>query len=168
MGCYFLLQGIFPTQGSNLRLLHWQAGSLPLSLLGGSEGGRAGSTLYAGVGKPFLCRAGSLNILGSAGCAVSVTTTQCCSMQQRQPRRGGCVPRKPDDKDWWGLEFGAWTMTRRPCSRETLGGQVSFAAALSPPSGLPMMRCELSCPTGAWHPHICFPPASRTCFQERL
>ena len=33
MGCHFLLQGIFPTQGSNpclLCLLHWQAGSLPI------------------------------------------------------------------------------------------------------------------------------------------
>ena len=33
MGCHFLLQGIFPTQGLNphvLRLLHWQVGSLPL------------------------------------------------------------------------------------------------------------------------------------------
>ena len=33
MGCYFLLQGIFLTQGSNLCLLHlrhWQADSLPL------------------------------------------------------------------------------------------------------------------------------------------
>ena len=33
MGCYALLQGIFPTQGSNphfLHTLHWQAGSLPL------------------------------------------------------------------------------------------------------------------------------------------
>ena len=33
VGCHFLLQGIFPTQGSNLcllRLLHWQADSLPL------------------------------------------------------------------------------------------------------------------------------------------
>ena len=29
-GCPFLLQGIFPTKGSNLRLLHWQADSLPL------------------------------------------------------------------------------------------------------------------------------------------
>ena len=31
--CYFLLQGVFPTQGSNshlLHLLHWQADSLPL------------------------------------------------------------------------------------------------------------------------------------------
>ena len=34
VGCHFLLQGIFPTQGSNLWLLHWQADSLPLSHLG--------------------------------------------------------------------------------------------------------------------------------------
>ena len=31
MGGHFLLQGIFPTQGSNLRLLRWQADSLLLS-----------------------------------------------------------------------------------------------------------------------------------------
>ena len=34
VGCHFLLQGIFPTQGPNprlLRLLHWQADSLPLA-----------------------------------------------------------------------------------------------------------------------------------------
>ena len=39
MGYYFLLQGIFLTQGSNLHLLwflHWQADSLPLSHLGSS------------------------------------------------------------------------------------------------------------------------------------
>ena len=33
VGCHFLLQGIFPTQGSNphtLGLLHWQAGRLSL------------------------------------------------------------------------------------------------------------------------------------------
>ena len=33
VGCHALLQGIFPTQGSNPRLLcllHWQAGPLPL------------------------------------------------------------------------------------------------------------------------------------------
>ena len=37
MVCHFLLQGIFPTQGSNpclLCLLYWQADSLPLSHLG--------------------------------------------------------------------------------------------------------------------------------------
>ena len=31
MGCHFLLQGIFPTQGSNPHLLHWLTDSLPLS-----------------------------------------------------------------------------------------------------------------------------------------
>ena len=31
MSCHFLLQGIFPTQGWSPGLLHWQAGSLPLS-----------------------------------------------------------------------------------------------------------------------------------------
>ena len=34
VGCHFLLQGIFPTQGSNPHLLHWQADSLPMSHLG--------------------------------------------------------------------------------------------------------------------------------------
>ena len=37
VGCHFLLQGIFLTQGSNpclLHLLHWQENSLPLSHLG--------------------------------------------------------------------------------------------------------------------------------------
>ena len=31
VGCHFLLQGIFPTQGSNPCLLHWQVDSLPLT-----------------------------------------------------------------------------------------------------------------------------------------
>ena len=31
VGCHFLLQGIFLTQGWNLHLLHWQEDSLPLS-----------------------------------------------------------------------------------------------------------------------------------------
>ena len=53
LGCHFLLQGIFPTQGSNPNLLHQQADSLPLSHLGspltwGSEpnwtSGKAGAT----------------------------------------------------------------------------------------------------------------------------
>ena len=34
VGCYFLLLGIFPMQGSNLSLQHWQADSLPLSHVG--------------------------------------------------------------------------------------------------------------------------------------
>ena len=38
MGCHFLLQGIFPTQGLNSHLLPWQAGSSPLSHLGSLRG----------------------------------------------------------------------------------------------------------------------------------
>ena len=34
VGCHFLLQGIFLTQGLNPCLLHWQAGSLPLGATG--------------------------------------------------------------------------------------------------------------------------------------
>ena len=34
VGCHFLLQGIFWTQGLNLHLLCWQVDSLPLSHLG--------------------------------------------------------------------------------------------------------------------------------------
>ena len=34
VGCHFLLQGIFQTQGLNLCLLYWQGDSLPLSCLG--------------------------------------------------------------------------------------------------------------------------------------
>ena len=34
VGCHFLLQEIFPTQGSNKPLLHWQTGSLLLSYQG--------------------------------------------------------------------------------------------------------------------------------------
>ena len=41
VGCHPLLQGIFPTQGSNpcfLCLLHWQTGSLPLVPAGQPQG----------------------------------------------------------------------------------------------------------------------------------
>ena len=34
VNCHFLLQGIFPTQGLNLRLLHWQVDSVTTDPLG--------------------------------------------------------------------------------------------------------------------------------------
>ena len=37
VGCHFLLQGIFLTQGWNLRLLHWQVDSLPLGHQGSPD-----------------------------------------------------------------------------------------------------------------------------------
>ena len=41
MGCHFLLQGIFPTQGWNLHFLHWEADSLLLSQQGPPHWGLA-------------------------------------------------------------------------------------------------------------------------------
>ena len=38
VGCNFLLQGIFPTQGLDLCLLHWRADSLPLTHQGSPRG----------------------------------------------------------------------------------------------------------------------------------
>ena len=43
VGCHLLLQEIFLTQGSNLRLLHWQVDSFPLS--------HQGSTILFNIGK---------------------------------------------------------------------------------------------------------------------
>ena len=37
VGCHYLLQGIFPTRGSNPQLLHWQEGSLPLNHKGSPQ-----------------------------------------------------------------------------------------------------------------------------------
>ena len=49
VGCPFLLQGIFPTRGSNLSLLQWQANSLALSHQGSppsSMGNKGGMLAY--------------------------------------------------------------------------------------------------------------------------
>ena len=45
VGSHSLLQGIFPTQGWNTGLLHWQVGSLPLCPLGSPCGLRTGIIL---------------------------------------------------------------------------------------------------------------------------
>ena len=41
VGCHFLLQGTFPSQGSNLCFLHWQVVSLPPSHVGSPGWGRS-------------------------------------------------------------------------------------------------------------------------------
>ena len=55
VGCHALLQGIFPTQGSNLHLLcllRWQAGSLALDL--GTPTLQADSSPSETPGKPII------------------------------------------------------------------------------------------------------------------
>ena len=58
MGCHFLLQGIFPTQGLNLHLLcllHWQADSLPLSHWGSPQWHCAAAAAKSCQLCPTLC-----------------------------------------------------------------------------------------------------------------
>ena len=60
VSCHFLLQGIFPTQGSNQSLLHllcWQENSLPLSHLGSPYiygGSTLNILLYTWMDSSFL------------------------------------------------------------------------------------------------------------------
>ena len=53
VGFHHLLQGIFPTQGWNLHLLHWQAGSLSLVPLGSPNMRHPGAKLLHGGGQLF-------------------------------------------------------------------------------------------------------------------
>ena len=62
MGCHFLLQ-IFPIQGSNPQLLHWQEDSLPLSHQG-KPGLSVGSCYFSAT---FNCISFYLFIYGCAG-----------------------------------------------------------------------------------------------------
>ena len=58
VGCHFLLQGIFPTQGSNPHLLLWHADSLPLSHLGSPMGVDTGPQNFV-----YFCRCGNKFVL---------------------------------------------------------------------------------------------------------
>ena len=68
-GCHFLLQGIFPTQGSNQHLLHWQADSLPLSYPGSDSLGTDYSKPWGGAVNTgwSLCSQGQCSWSGLMG-----------------------------------------------------------------------------------------------------
>ena len=69
MGCHALLQGIFPTQESNLNLLHWQGDSLPLS--------HQGSLLYGLVRPSLIAQTGEgLQREGSAVSPFHISTVR--------------------------------------------------------------------------------------------
>ena len=53
--CHFLLQGIFPTKGSNLHLLHWQVGSLPLVFPGDSDSKESACNVGTKETKAQIC-----------------------------------------------------------------------------------------------------------------
>ena len=58
MGCHFLLQGIFPTQGSDTHLLHplhWQTDSLPLSQHGSLSHSKSFWDIFCHQSYPHAC-----------------------------------------------------------------------------------------------------------------
>ena len=72
VGCHFLLQEVFPTQGLNPCLLHWQVGSSALSQQGSPWEGPV--VTHISEGPALLCPRGSQNLrsllsLGCCACA---------------------------------------------------------------------------------------------------
>ena len=67
MGCHFLLQRIFLTQGSNVCLLHWQANSLPLSYLGSPQ------EIIHIRKRGIKCEAGNISVLDCPGASPSLS-----------------------------------------------------------------------------------------------
>ena len=103
VGCHFLLQGIFPTQGLNLCLLYWQSDSLLLrkshgwrSLVACSPWGREESDMTEQL--PFHF---SLSCIGEG----NGNPLQCSWLEN--PRDGGA---------WWAAVYGvaqSWTRLKR-------------------------------------------------------
>ena len=88
VGCHFLLQGIFLTQGSNphlLCLLHWQADSLPLRLLGNLLGRPASQK--SGFGKSV--RTGTGGSCGGGGQKSHLEKV--CDGNQREGKQDGTM-----------------------------------------------------------------------------
>ena len=61
VGCHFLLQGIFATQGSSWGILHWQVDSLPLSYQGNHPPQLFGHTLGPGYRRTAQIYSNQLN-----------------------------------------------------------------------------------------------------------
>ena len=88
MGCHFLLQWIFQTQGLNPHLLHGQADSLPMHHLG-SPGGSMLANKYTQRTSPILCLSHSLLTIFTHIFKMSTTSSR--NIILRQKKKGGCI-----------------------------------------------------------------------------
>ena len=66
VGCHFLFHRIFPTQESNLSLLYWHAGSLPLSHQENPSDTAHICTCSVAQSCPFLCNPMNCSLSGSS------------------------------------------------------------------------------------------------------
>ena len=102
VGCHLLLQRIFPIQGLNLCLLHWQADCLPLSYTGINQNKEVTSQI-SGKGAPNVLyspvdrRVGGLHVLAVMSSAATNTEVQASfwisfiRAQSRSVPAGSCV-----------------------------------------------------------------------------
>ena len=98
VGYHFLLQGIFPTQGSNLSLLcllHCQAGSLPLAPPGKPAGGQS----WAGWGWEGGGEPGRIHTTDKSGLPWKRMEDTC---QLHAERRASVRPLTPHTLDFCG------------------------------------------------------------------
>ena len=104
VGCHFLVQEIFPTQGLNLRLLCWQADSLSLSHLGSPHVGRWGKlTEEKKKEREASFCAGSPKLHASSWDA-------CAEMVALSPEGGGCWPCEVTEGTFVQAQVeGCWT-----------------------------------------------------------
>ena len=77
VGCHFLLQGIFPTQGSNPHLLHWQVDSLSLNHLGSPNLAEIKSDRKTLPTSQRLC---FLNVLSQMNAAAAKSLRSCWTL----------------------------------------------------------------------------------------
>ena len=92
VSCHFLLQGIFPTQGSNLCLLRWQADSLSLS--------HQGSPQFC-IAFKYLMSELSPTAAATAAKSLQSCPTLCDLIDGRP--RGSTVPGFSRQEHWSGL-----------------------------------------------------------------
>ena len=112
VGFHFLLQGIFPTQGSNLNLLcllRWQAGSLPLAPLGKPTDFVDLANFPGGSEvKASTCNVGDLGSISGSG--------RFPGEGNGTPLQCSCLENPRDGEAWWAAVYGvtqSWTRLKQ-------------------------------------------------------
>ena len=140
--CHFLIQGIFPTQGSNLSLLHWQADFLPLSPQGCHRQDRINTLLGSPRARHSWETEQTLELLGKEKDSL-LTVTKMLLFKSVWPY-GSCIGQGSPEKHplqrqgqrlrnwlmrWWGLRSSESVQAGRLETSRCCSPQVEFRAA---------------------------------------
>ena len=152
MGCHVLLQGIFPTQGSNPRLLcllHWQPGSLPLAPPGKSHTFLFFLTQLNFYFEPLFCQEGRrLFLVNTVPLALLPQALPRHSYTHITPGPGG----SSGGRGLWGPVCREWGFRS---TQATVRSPRAFSLGSFWPSNSPLL---LSQRLFAQSRHFCLPP----------